>query len=397
MKLLKESSAERHERIKNEYKKWIESDKLPETVEDVDDWAMRRTCRVQNVTQEQFEEALFEDYLIEDTIEQQAQKELDADIVARPNQIERALDEALEENLEQIELGLDHFQNVLLVGEAGTGKSSIVRKWARDNNINLYEVRAAGMDDTDLGGAIAPGAEGTVIRLASTEFDKLNRPNSVLFLDEYNRAAKSVRTNLLELINSHVVPDSREPGGQRFLENFLFTVAAINPSDHSYDTDSLDMAERTRFRTIDVMPNSKDFLNYLTRELTDIINRASNPKTKEKNEKRLNLAKALLSNSEFEFDNKKDIDALNSSEKDRALNYRTFTNLLYGSNGTKEDFLAKWDEYVNRHKKSMAERILSNYHDIDDKANDALKTSPLKQRQSYIDRINNTLGMLNDD
>ena len=42
----------------------------------------------------------------------------------------------------------------------------------------------------------------------------------------------------------------------------------------------------------------------------------------------------------------------------------------------------------------MAERILSNYKDIDDKANDALKNSPLKQRQSNRDAIENTLKNL---
>ena len=232
------------------------------------------------------------------------------------------------------------------------------------------------MDDTDLGGAISKGEgefSAVVQRLASVEFDKLNRPNSVLFLDEYNRAPKSVRTNLLELVNSHVVPDPRTESGQRYLENFLFTIAAINPANADYDTDEMDMAERTRFRNIDVVPNPLHLLSHLEREFTDAANRASNDARKQRALGRLNLAKALLTSKDFEFDTSADISRSKEEGNGLALNYRTFTNLLQGSDGTKDDFLAKWNEYANNLKKPMVTRILKNYTDIDDKANAALK------------------------
>lgn len=202
------------------------------------------------------------------------------------------------------------------------------------------------MDDTDLGGAISKGEgdySNVVVRLASTEFDKLNRPNSVLFLDEYNRAPKSVRTNLLELINSHVVPDPRTESGQRYLENFLFTVAAINPATSLYDTDTLDMAERTRFRNIDVNPEPRELLKHLTKVFKEAADKASNEVRKQRAEGRLKLATALLTNRNFDFDTKEDIEKSVSEDKGNglALNYRTLTELLKGSDGTKEDFLKK--------------------------------------------------------
>lgn len=397
MKLIKESINPKHEKIRNEYKKWNRHPENETTLENVDDWAKTRTCRIQNCSEEQFNEAMFEEYLREDTVEQAAEKELNAEVVTKKGQIEEALDEALESNLEEIEMGGNSFTNVLLIGEAGTAKTSRVRQWARDNNINLYEVRAAGMDDTDLGGAISPGADGTVVRLASTEFDKLNRPNSVLFLDEYNRAPKSVRTNLLELINSHVVPDPREPSGQRVLENFLFTIAAINPANADYDTDTLDMAEMTRFRQIDVKPDPENLLNYLTKTFTQAAETASTPERKERHEGRLALAKALLTNREFEFDNRADIEKVKEEGNGLALNARTLTNLLKGCNGTKEDFLNKWNQYTNSLKFKMAERILSNYQDKNDKANDALKkgtdSEVFKKKDSVLDNINKVLDM----
>lgn len=232
------------------------------------------------------------------------------------------------------------------------------------------------MDDTDLGGVISRGEgdySNVVQRLASTEFDKLDRPRSVLFLDEYNRAPKSVRTNLLELVNSHVVPDPRTESGQRYLPNFLFTIAAINPPTADYDTDEMDMAEKTRFRNVDITPRSDELLRYLTKELQDQADRASSDVRRKRALGRLQLAQTLLRDKSFEFDSSEDIAKSKESGNGLALNYRTFTNLLFGSDGTKQDFLNNWNEYTNNLKKSMAERILSNYQDIDDKATDALK------------------------
>ena len=295
--------------------------------------------------------------------------------VKESGQIESILDWALDYNLEQKEAGLTNYQNVLLIGEAGTGKSSRVKAWAKANNINLMTVRAAGMDDTDLGGAMGISKTGdTVQRLASTEFDQLDRPNSVLFLDEYNRAPKSVRTNLLELVNSHEVPDSRVPGGQRVLENFLFTVAAINPANSNYDTDVLDKAERTRFKNVNVVSDPENLLHHLEKSLDHMIETAKTPERKRRSEGRKALVKALLKpEGGLEFDSSQEVDKYSEDDPDYLpLNARTFTNLIMGTDGTKKDLLAHWDEYTNRFKKNDAKRILANYSDVVDKANQAL-------------------------
>lgn len=306
----------------------------------------------------------------------EARKDLDKpDVVSEEGQIESVLNEALDYNEEQIDAGLRNYQNVLLIGEAGTGKTSRVKAWAKANNINLYEVRAAGMDDTDLGGAMSTSEDKkTVQRLASTEFDKLNRPRSVLFLDEYNRAPKSVRTNLLELINSHVVPDPREENGQRFLENFLFTVAAINPATSNYDTDVLDIAEMTRFRNVNVVNDPENLIKFLLGSLQQMSDKAKTPERKKRAEGRIALVQKLLEVGKgLNFDSSEEIEE--NKEKDPnylPLNARTFTNLIMGTNGTKKDLLDHWDEYTNRFKKAEAKRILANYKDVDDKANAAI-------------------------
>ncbi len=131
----------------------------------------------------------------------------------------------------------------------------MVTDWARKNGINLVSKKCATMDETDLGGAMSPDTEnkGVAQRLTTDDFDSLDKPNSVLFLDEYNRARAEVRTPLMELINNHIIPDNRHASGNRFLPNFLFTIAAINPPNGRYNTDEMDDAENTRFSHVNVI------------------------------------------------------------------------------------------------------------------------------------------------
>lgn len=346
------------------------------TESSLDDWALKAAATRNRCSINDMKECLLESVtLTEDTLGQAADQ-LNAE-VADKGDIESVLDRALKVAKRANRRGQrGDYPNVLLIGEAGTGKSARVRQWAAENGVNLMEVRVAGMDATDIGGAIAPNKEGdTVVRLASTEFDKLNRPNSVLFLDEYNRAPREVRTNLLELVNSHVVPDSREEGGQRFLPNFLFTIAAINPPNGRYNTDEMDDAERSRFRTVDVTFDPINLNQFLSKRFDKL---ADDPDNDE--EERLEyirkkaIANRLLTSKKFSFDTPEDMDAGRDryGENYKPLNYRSFTLLLDQSDGTKEDVLALWPQFVNAGKKRMAEDILSDYVDVDDKANAAL-------------------------
>lgn len=299
----------------------------------------------------------------------------DTEVVSEKGEIEEALDEALEASLMAGDSG--NWQNVLIIGEAGIGKTAIVKKWARDNGINLVDIKASTMDETDLGGAISPGGENrdVVKRLASTELDELDTvPNSVLFLDEFNRARKNVRGTLLTLIQDHTIPDPRVPGKSRLLKNFLFTIACINPNNAHFNTDQLDSAEMGRFRSIYASGNPALWLKWVTSDIDDKLQKfAKKPEWVKKLNARKALITHLVSHKDFKFDNEIDIDKSVDTGNGLALSPRSLTNLLYTSNGTKDDFLNKFNQFCNSLDKPMVERILNNYQDIDDKANDALK------------------------
>ena len=327
----------------------------------------------------------------------EASKELGAEVFSGDGDIETALNRSLLVAKRMQMFGdRGDYPDLLLVGEAGTGKTSRIRDWAKKNNVNLFEVRAAGMDDTDLGGASVPMGE-VVKRLASTEFDYLEEPNSVLFLDEYNRAPKSVRTNLLELINSHVVPDPRkkEYHGQRFLPNFLFTVAAINPSSAEYDTDELDIAEVSRFRILVVAMQKQLYLNYLNNEIDRKLKTENlSDKVKLELERKRDLVNTIIPNKLFMFDDARTTAEMKNSNIGNLVaptNSRTFKKLLKYCDGTKEDFLKMWNGFCNPNQKDIIETILKDYKDKDDKATAALanydtKNPVFKEKESPEDR-----------
>lgn len=314
----------------------------------------------------------------------QAADELDAQEVianSQPDgQIEAALNKALKVAKRFAGREGGSFPNVLFISEAGFGKTHVTRAWARANGINLVEVRASTLDPTDIGGLFAPPERDSrrARKISTGEFDQLDRPNSVLFLDEFNRANKAVRGALLELVNSHYIPDSEAEGGQRFLPNLLFTIATVNPPSGTYNVDQLDPAETSRFRSVNIVSDPKYFLNYITKTFNKEIEKAEKAGDVESAHEyrgRLAIAEKILTDKKFSFDDSADIEA-GYDKLDynyHPLNYRSLTQLLETCDGTKDDFLDLWNSIVNPLKKSTIEGILDDYKDIDDKANSVLQ------------------------
>lgn len=398
MKLIKEELNSRNQEIRDEYIKWSESHALPKSKEDIDDHARRRVKVKKNISEEQFNEALFENLLTEDTIEQAAEKELsDVDFTYKGT-IEKVLDRALRYNQSEHRTGGHDFLNILFIGEAGSGKTARINAWAQKAGVNLVTVRGADLDASDFGGVQVPDEERKYAsKLGSREFDNLNKPNSVLFLDEYNRAPKSVRSSLMELVNNHIIYDPGSEGQQRYLENFLFTISAINPSNMNYDTDTMDMAERSRFAKKYLDSDPKATLDYLTKRYTYKAEHALDEEERLENEGRLAIAKALLTSPEFQFDSSEDIDKISAnSDFESLLSARTLTLTLNDSDGTKRSFLQSWDDNINRNRKPMAERILNNYVDVKDKANSVFdqetESEVFKKKVSSSQKVKDALS-----
>lgn len=338
----------------------------PETEEDNDN-------NNEDEVEDKDEKALTEDVTID-----QAAREAEAEVetASTKSQIEDALDKSLKRARKVAHIKGADYPNILLVGDAGSGKSAIVRQWAKDNNINLVYKDIKTITPTDLGGMKMrdPDDPHYAMRVGSKEFiNALDKPNSVLFLDEYNRAKTEVRGTLLTLMNEHVAWDPTAEGEERFLPNFLFTIMAINPATGAYPgARDLDPAERSRARKVSVQMIPEEHLRFLEKAYAKELAEATDEEEKLEIQGRLEIARKLLTDKSFTYDSAVEVLDMHDDPNWIPLNYRSLKKLLDETDGTKKDFLDNWSDYCNYKKKGLVTTILSDYVDVKDKANQAL-------------------------
>ena len=275
-----------------------------------------------------------------------------------PNVLTDVLDESLAAAMAAQKAGRRDGVDILINGLPGSGKTGIVKEWAKARGVNLFELDS---NDDELSAilkgfpvdSVRKGEDGndehTVIKSFSSILDSLKDPMSVLFLDEFNRAPQSLRANLLKLINSHEVPGNGKNGRRRF-DNLLFTIACINPVvDSDQGVVPLNDAEKSRFarkRKWDSgVETALKYLNfYISRTIENL-----DPNDDDyaflyvRHKKMYNLAMALLNDPRFEFDSRDDLDALDDDEMSM-LNQRSITDGIMFAGWSKARFLRWVDE-----------------------------------------------------
>lgn len=391
---------DRTHNVISDYKKFANLSKDAK-IEEIDEWALNEAACKNNYRKDKLKEELLESSKLEEGVSvEQAAKDLEAEETIpndNQNQIVKALDKSLKKAL-RMQGATEDFPNILLIGDAGSSKTSVVRQWAQNNNINLVQKNLGTMGPEAFGGIIARDSDDPryATRLGTNEMIKaLDKPRSVLFLDEYNRAKTEVRGAVLTLVQNHMVWDPTEENQEKYLPNFLFTVAAINPPNGAYKgAKELDPAELSRFYTLSIQMDPREHLDYLRKFYKDKIDRATDDEDKLENERRLALAEVILKDPEFYYDTTEEIQDLYDDNSYKPLNYRSFKMALDYSDGTKKDFLDVWNHYCNYKKKPIIELALKNYKDIDDKANDALKggseSEIFAKPKSVLDKLYDT-------
>jgi hypothetical protein len=301
----------------------------------------------------------------------------------RLSDVEKVLQRALNNAMESIEDGTTEkgaFPNVLIYGLAGFGKTAKVKAFCRDHNLNLFECDAKSLDIATVGGIPYPKTdpktgEITQSPIGSRYWDGLNKPNTVLYLDELNRTGPAVRGSLLTLINEHTLPmtiedpKTGEIKNVKHYPNILFTVVSINPADDIFqDNEDLDPAMISRHvSVIEQGPDIRDFLSHLTNVYTSIENNMYlKPERKVKYMGQFEIAKALLTDKGFKFDEADDVRAIyyDKTRIGNYLNYRSFYSVLRNCDGTKKDYLEALNfSGFSKTKVTMIKNILATYTD----------------------------------
>lgn len=287
--------------------------------------------------------------------------------IATKNRLTDALDDAFKASKNFRSLHINEVPNVLISGLPGSSKTASVYNWAA-GKVNILYVNAK---NRDLGAFIDgytvqdPNDPLHVTQATSSNLNGLDRPNSVLFLDEYNRQTnETVRASILTLINEHYVT-GKENGGRHYFKNFLFTIVAINPAIGRADkgASALNDAEKSRFLyyvdNFDSDPETA--ADYFDKQYTalakwfdaygdldeyefekkfaeqeDIVEPAIEKMNRLEAIETLlriqDLGKFIVKHSDFEFDKKEDTDTLFNTGK-KMLNQRALSSSIAAAGG----------------------------------------------------------------
>jgi hypothetical protein len=291
-----------------------------------------------------------------------------------PSELTDKLDDCLANALVSQHSGTHDGTDLLVDGLPGSGKTGIVRQWAKDRGVNLFYLNAK---NDDLGAilngfpvdTITKDNEGNdyhaVARSYSfnTALKHLNEPRTVLFLDEFNRAAPKLRASLLTLINEHAVEGPGKNGYYTF-ENMLFTVACINPSVPT-DPGAMDLNDAEMSRYVDTLEwdsTPEEANKYLSTYLNKLINKLDPADENyaflyKRYKKIYNLAMALINDYRFNFDKRDDLMDL-FNDKAKMLNQRSLTDALMSHGYDKKKFLNwvdKYSKFLDKRKQEIHE------------------------------------------
>ena len=156
------------------------------------------------------------------------------------NKLTDVLDIALRENSRFMDKRIPQMANVYVCGLPGSSRTAVIKNWCNTNGINLVQLNAKDKEIDDIiNGITVPlrddnGGIRNVVKFRSKKLNALEKPNSVLFLDELNRQqSEALRGTLLDILKDKSIEITNEDGTDakhHTFNNLLFCIVAMNPS-----------------------------------------------------------------------------------------------------------------------------------------------------------------------
>lgn len=160
------------------------------------------------------------------------------------NKLTDALDDALRTNSRLMHRGISQMENVYVCGLPGSSKTAVIENWCNTNGINLVRINLVQLNAKDkeiddiINGITVPlrddnGGIRNVVKFWSKKLNALEKPNSVLFLDNlYRQQIEALRGTLLDILNDKSIEITNEDGTdtKHIFNNLLFCIVAMDPS-----------------------------------------------------------------------------------------------------------------------------------------------------------------------
>ena len=292
---------------------------------------------------------------------------------ANPNDVVNKLNSCLESGLERwakaktegdVAAVNAKNDNLLIYGMPGFGKTAAVKAWCRAMGIYLLEIKVSTLTREVIAGIPWPVLDEKTGRYVQRNVEAeiwtplFNHDKVVIFLDEINTSKQDVEPTLYGIVADHELPMvTKNQAGtiitQTPFNNILFCVAAMNPPDPQlfgkavHDLgNALDSRLNLRHEQ---KGDRKEYLMVLKNIYDSILkNPYLSPERKYKFEGQYRIGETLMKDKNFHFwdwretkDAYLDATANQRYVKPHSVNYRELTQLLFGCNGTKADFLRR--------------------------------------------------------
>ena len=158
---------------------------------------------------------------------------------------------------------------VMLMGPAGIGKTDIPKQTAeklglgyvsysithhtRQSALGLPKIMIKNYGGNEVAATEYTASE--IVTAVNDEIERTGKPNGILFLDEINCASETLSAPLMQLFQNKTLGQSKIPDG-------WVIIMAGNPPEYNKSVKEFDAVTRDRIRIINVIPDSKAWLEY---------------------------------------------------------------------------------------------------------------------------------------
>ena len=156
--------------------------------------------------------------------------------------------------------------NPMFVGEAGVGKSAVIRQWVDDkrivnSNFGFRDFRMAYYEGPDfIGMPVEQMIEGVMRMIHALPGFWPTEGEGLILLEEPNRGNTMIMNCLMQILTD------REVGTDYKLPDGWLIAGAMNPEGSRYDTNNMDTALADRFTFYDIDYDTNTFISHIEKK-----------------------------------------------------------------------------------------------------------------------------------